>query len=91
MIRNALNQSTYVERETGGCNIFPGFVTKVTAINGLVTTSCSDDNGNPDTVTVWDALGNGSNQTTKYAWDPKWDRVTQIKDNFNSITFVDSG
>lgn len=90
MTRNALHELTYVERATGGCNIFPGFVTKVTATNGLVTTSCPDGNGNPNTVTVLNALGNDVSQVTTYTWDPKWDRVTQIKDNANSITFVAS-
>jgi RHS repeat-associated protein len=72
-IENALGQYTTLTRGDGR---WPSLVTRLTAINGLVTTAGYDDHGNPVADTVWNPLGTGQNAVSTYQWDRKWDFVT---------------
>ncbi|HEX6807355.1 MAG TPA: RHS repeat-associated core domain-containing protein [Gemmatimonadaceae bacterium] len=72
-IENALGQYTTLTR---GDVRWPSLVTRLVAINGLVTTAGYDDHGNVLADTVWNPLGNGQNAVSTYQWDRKWDFVT---------------
>ncbi len=72
-IENALGQYTTLTR---GDVRWPSLVTRLVAINGLVTTAGYDDHGNVLADTVWNPLGTGQNAVSTYQWDRKWDFVT---------------
>jgi len=72
-IENALGQYTTLTR---GDARWPSLVTRLAAVNGLVTTAGYDDHGNVLADTVWNPLGTGQNAVSTYQWDKKWDFVT---------------
>ncbi|MGI0130431.1 MAG: hypothetical protein ACREEC_09840, partial [Thermoplasmata archaeon] len=72
-IANALGQLTTLTRADAR---WPALVTRLVAVNGLVTTAGYDDHGNVVADTVWNPLGDGQNAVSTYTWDGKWDFAT---------------
>jgi RHS repeat-associated protein len=75
LIRDALGNQTRLFR---GNRAFPGLVTRVVHANGWVNDAFHDQKGLVTKLVQYAPLGPGRDAVTEYAWDPKWERVTQI-------------
>jgi RHS repeat-associated protein len=75
LIRDALGNQTQLFR---GNRAFPGLVTRVVHANGWVNDAFHDQKGLITKLVQYAPLGPGRDAVTEYAWDPKWERVTQI-------------
>lgn len=82
-IVNALGQATTLTR---GDPRWPALVTRLVAINGLVTTAGYDAQGHLLADTLWSPLGDGQNAIATYAWDGKWDAVTTATTSTGQVT-----
>jgi len=73
--RDALGNQTQLFR---GNRAFPGLVTRLVYANGWVNDAFHDSTGLVTKLVQYAPLGPGRDAVTEYAWDPKWERVTQI-------------
>jgi RHS repeat-associated protein len=75
VIRDALGNQTQLFR---GNRDFPGVVTRVVHANGWVNDAFHDAKGLVTKLVQYAPLGPDFDAVTEYAWDAKWERVTQI-------------
>ena len=65
---------------------YPAVVETIIDASGLRTQARINSRGLADSVTTFNPLGDGSNATTRYTYDPKWDRTTRITSPLNRPT-----
>ncbi|HET7586189.1 MAG TPA: RHS repeat-associated core domain-containing protein [Gemmatimonadaceae bacterium] len=67
-----------VTRLTRGDPRWPAAVTSFERANGFVSLASYDDHGNPTLLMDLNPLGDGRVAVSQFAWDSKWDAVTEI-------------
>jgi hypothetical protein len=75
LIRDALGNQTQLFR---GDRHFPGLVTRLVHANGWVNDAFHDSAGRIVKLVQYAPLGPDRDAVTEYAWDPKWERGTQV-------------
>ena len=74
-IRDAVGRETAILYDA----MWPGLPASVRTPSGLRSAAWYNGRGLPDSLTAYNPLGNGSNATTRYRWDPVWNQVTSIR------------
>jgi RHS repeat-associated protein len=76
LIRDGLGNQTQLLR---GNRTFPALITRVVYANGWTNDAFHDAKGLPTKLVGYAPLGPGRDAVTEYTWDPKWERVTEIR------------
>ena len=79
--RNALGRETSITYDAS----WPGLAAITIGPNGLHTNRTYTSRGLPAADTVVNPLGNSQNAGAQYAWDSKWDEVTQVTSPTNLV------